>query len=130
MAKATEATFQEVQGPEKVYIATKRNFHATTLKHVGKRHGMEQDKDSAKNAKTYLSYPKNLQLFCTDTEIICFQEHVYRTDSIEQQKFLNGHPALNRDFWLEKFPERVERKFAEEKKWLTPYLEEFAPSEA
>lgn len=129
MAKAQE-TFKEVQGPEKVYIATKRNFHATTVKHVGRRLGMESNKDAKKRAQMFLSYPKNLQIFFSDTELICFQEHVYYTDDAEQIEFLVNHKSFGKDFWKDKFPERVERKFEDEKKWITPYQEQFAPSEA
>jgi len=71
-----------------------------------------------------------LQLFLSDKELIIFKDQMYLTDNPNHKKFLDSHISLGRDFWKDKFPEKVIRKFEDDKKYLTRDKEMFTPAEA
>jgi len=111
----------------------KRNFHAT-IKHVGRRQGLKITNFNKKDVQVYMSYPKSYMLYHAtgpkETQLIIFQNNRYETDDKVQKEFLNGHPGLGKDFWKDKWPDYVVKKFKQESELLTRNEDVFVPAEA
>jgi hypothetical protein len=108
----------------KIDVSDRKSFR-NTVKKVGREPNMVDET----KATTYMSFIKDLILFKTDTDIIKFSQHQYRTDNKEDINYIENHSAFNDGIWKGKFPAHVVKKFESDKREIHRDIESFSNPE-